>query len=187
MKSFKRLGIDPLAVYGTLCVKCPVADPSLASPDWGVKVAVQIRSKSGRTASMLTEAPTAQTHTQRSSRHPRSCRVQPVPPTPRQVRPSALGGGPEWCPPSGSILVAVLLQASLLEGRVGIDRRWSRLHLLGGFQDNQDLRRGVNRACSCGLRSWKEKRDLGNMGGLGKPHAGCHLSGSFLLRFTPEG
>src|SRR5205823_1219933 len=23
MKSFKRLGIDPLAVYGTLCVKCP--------------------------------------------------------------------------------------------------------------------------------------------------------------------
>jgi uracil-DNA glycosylase family 4 len=30
-KSFKRLGIDPLAVYGTLCVKCPVADPSLAA------------------------------------------------------------------------------------------------------------------------------------------------------------
>ena len=32
MKSLKRLGIDPLAVYGTLCVKCPVADPSLARP-----------------------------------------------------------------------------------------------------------------------------------------------------------
>jgi uracil-DNA glycosylase family 4 len=32
MKSLKRLGIDPLAVYGTLCVKCPVADPSLADP-----------------------------------------------------------------------------------------------------------------------------------------------------------
>jgi uracil-DNA glycosylase len=31
MKSFKRLGIDPLAVYGTLCVKCPVTDPSLAA------------------------------------------------------------------------------------------------------------------------------------------------------------
>jgi uracil-DNA glycosylase family 4 len=31
MKSFKRLGIDPLAVYGTLCVKCPVSDPSLAA------------------------------------------------------------------------------------------------------------------------------------------------------------
>ena len=32
MKSLKRLSIDPLAVYGTLCVKCPVADPSLADP-----------------------------------------------------------------------------------------------------------------------------------------------------------
>jgi uracil-DNA glycosylase len=31
MKSFKRLGIDPLSVYGTLCVKCPVSDPSLAA------------------------------------------------------------------------------------------------------------------------------------------------------------
>ncbi len=30
MKSFKRLGIDPLVVYGTLCVKCPVAEPDLA-------------------------------------------------------------------------------------------------------------------------------------------------------------
>ena len=33
MKSFKRLGIDPLAVYGTLCVKCPVADTALAAPE----------------------------------------------------------------------------------------------------------------------------------------------------------
>jgi uracil-DNA glycosylase family 4 len=32
MKSLKRLGIDPLAVYGTLCVKCPVPDPALADP-----------------------------------------------------------------------------------------------------------------------------------------------------------
>jgi uracil-DNA glycosylase len=32
MKSLKRLGIDPLAVYGTLCVKCPVGDPSMADP-----------------------------------------------------------------------------------------------------------------------------------------------------------
>jgi uracil-DNA glycosylase len=30
MKSLKRLQIDPLAVYGTLCVKCPVADPAMA-------------------------------------------------------------------------------------------------------------------------------------------------------------
>src|SRR5947209_1983616 len=30
MKSLKRLQIDPLAVYGTLCVKCPLSDVSLA-------------------------------------------------------------------------------------------------------------------------------------------------------------
>ena len=33
MKSFKRLDIDPLAIYGTLCVKCPVADTTLAAPE----------------------------------------------------------------------------------------------------------------------------------------------------------
>ncbi len=32
MKSLKRLAIDPLAVYGTLCVKCPVQDPAMADP-----------------------------------------------------------------------------------------------------------------------------------------------------------
>lgn len=32
MKSLRKLQIDPLAVYGTLCVKCPLADPSLADP-----------------------------------------------------------------------------------------------------------------------------------------------------------
>ncbi len=32
MKSLRRLQIDPLAVYGTLCVKCPVNDPSQADP-----------------------------------------------------------------------------------------------------------------------------------------------------------
>ncbi len=33
MKSLRRLDIDPLAVYGTVCVKCPVADTSLAAPE----------------------------------------------------------------------------------------------------------------------------------------------------------
>jgi uracil-DNA glycosylase family 4 len=32
MKSLKHLSIDPLAVYGTLCVKCPVPDPAMADP-----------------------------------------------------------------------------------------------------------------------------------------------------------
>ena len=31
MKSLKRLSIDPLIVYGTLCVKCPLDDPEDAS------------------------------------------------------------------------------------------------------------------------------------------------------------
>ncbi|HWI22191.1 MAG TPA: uracil-DNA glycosylase family protein [Baekduia sp.] len=33
MKSFKRLSIDPLTVYGTLCVKCPLEDPETAAPE----------------------------------------------------------------------------------------------------------------------------------------------------------
>jgi uracil-DNA glycosylase len=33
MKSLKRLEIDPLVVYGTLCVKCPVPDTSMAAPE----------------------------------------------------------------------------------------------------------------------------------------------------------
>jgi uracil-DNA glycosylase family 4 len=32
MKSFKRLGIDPLAVYGTVFVKCPVHDTDDSAP-----------------------------------------------------------------------------------------------------------------------------------------------------------
>jgi uracil-DNA glycosylase family 4 len=42
MKSLRRLDIDPLAVYGTLCVKCPVADPSLADPGCVARVAEEL-------------------------------------------------------------------------------------------------------------------------------------------------
>jgi uracil-DNA glycosylase family 4 len=42
MKAFKRLAIDPLAVYGTLCVKCPVSDSSLADPGCVARVAEEI-------------------------------------------------------------------------------------------------------------------------------------------------
>jgi uracil-DNA glycosylase len=38
MKSLKRLGIDPLAVYGTVCVKCPVADSELSAPECRARV-----------------------------------------------------------------------------------------------------------------------------------------------------
>jgi len=42
MKSLKRLQIDPLAVYGTLCVKCPLSDASLADPACVARVIEEI-------------------------------------------------------------------------------------------------------------------------------------------------
>ena len=42
MKSLKRLQIDPLAVYGTLCAKCPLSDPSLADPACMARVVQEI-------------------------------------------------------------------------------------------------------------------------------------------------
>ena len=38
MKSFKRLAIDPLAVYGTVFVKCPVPDIELSAPECRARV-----------------------------------------------------------------------------------------------------------------------------------------------------
>ena len=42
MKSFKRLGIDPIVVYGTLCVKCPIPEPDLAAPECMRRVVEEI-------------------------------------------------------------------------------------------------------------------------------------------------
>jgi uracil-DNA glycosylase len=42
MKSLKRLQIDPLAVYGTLCVKCPLSDASLADPACMARVVAEL-------------------------------------------------------------------------------------------------------------------------------------------------
>lgn len=42
MKSLKRLQIDPLAVYGTLCVKCPLSDASLADPECIARVVAEL-------------------------------------------------------------------------------------------------------------------------------------------------
>jgi uracil-DNA glycosylase len=42
MKSLKRLQIDPLTVYGTLCVKCPLSDASLADPACIARVVEEI-------------------------------------------------------------------------------------------------------------------------------------------------
>jgi uracil-DNA glycosylase len=42
MKSLKRLTIDPLAVYGTVCVKCPVLDPVMADPACVARLAEEL-------------------------------------------------------------------------------------------------------------------------------------------------
>ena len=42
MKSFKRLSIDPIVVFGTLCVKCPLTDPTQASETCIARVAEEI-------------------------------------------------------------------------------------------------------------------------------------------------
>jgi len=42
MKSLKRLDIDPLAVYGTLSVKCPVPDTALAAPECVARLVEEI-------------------------------------------------------------------------------------------------------------------------------------------------
>jgi uracil-DNA glycosylase len=42
MKSFKRLAIDPIVVFGTLCSKCPLTDPTQASEGCIARVAEEI-------------------------------------------------------------------------------------------------------------------------------------------------
>jgi uracil-DNA glycosylase family 4 len=42
MKSLKRLNIDPLVVYGTLCVKCPVPDTALAAPECMARIVEEL-------------------------------------------------------------------------------------------------------------------------------------------------
>jgi uracil-DNA glycosylase family 4 len=41
-KSLKRLAVDPLVVYGTVCVKCPAADPSLAGEECLARVVEEL-------------------------------------------------------------------------------------------------------------------------------------------------
>lgn len=42
MKSFKRLSIDPIVVFGTLCVKCPLTEPDHASRECVERIAEEI-------------------------------------------------------------------------------------------------------------------------------------------------
>ena len=60
IKSFKRLGIDPLVVYGTLCVKCPVADTDLSAPECRARVAHELAIVQPRIVVVMGEAALAE-------------------------------------------------------------------------------------------------------------------------------
>jgi len=56
MKSFKRLSIDPLTVYGTVCVKCPVEDPAEADPECVARLVDEINIVQPRIVVVMGEA-----------------------------------------------------------------------------------------------------------------------------------
>ncbi len=60
MKSFKRLGIDPLTVYGTVCVKCPVADTELSAPECRARVLDELAVVQPRIVVVMGEAALAE-------------------------------------------------------------------------------------------------------------------------------
>src|SRR4051794_36880549 len=76
MKSFKRLGIDPLAVYGTLCVKCPVADTDLAAPECVGRVIEEIAVVSPRIIVVMGERALS---TLNDFDMPLAARIEPTP------------------------------------------------------------------------------------------------------------
>jgi uracil-DNA glycosylase family 4 len=55
MKSFKRLGIDPLVVYGTVFVKCPVVDTELSAPECRARVLDELEIVSPRIVVVMGE------------------------------------------------------------------------------------------------------------------------------------
>jgi len=69
MKSLRRLQIDPLAVYGTLFVKCPVADTALADPGCLARVAEEIAIVQPKIIVLM-----ARMHSKRSTSSP--CRLR---------------------------------------------------------------------------------------------------------------
>ena len=60
MKSFKRLGIDPLTVYGTLCVKCPVPDTEQSAPECRARVLDELAIVQPRIVVVMGEAALAE-------------------------------------------------------------------------------------------------------------------------------
>jgi uracil-DNA glycosylase len=60
MKSFKRLGIDPLAVYGTVFVKCPVPDTDMSAPECRARVLEELAIVQPRVLVVMGEAALAE-------------------------------------------------------------------------------------------------------------------------------
>jgi uracil-DNA glycosylase len=56
MKSLKRLGIDPLVVYGTVFVKCPVTDTDLSAPECRARVLDELAIVQPRIVVLMGEA-----------------------------------------------------------------------------------------------------------------------------------
>ncbi len=56
LKSFGRLGIDPLVVYGTLAVKCPVPDPVMSARECRARVLTELAIVSPRIVVVMGEA-----------------------------------------------------------------------------------------------------------------------------------
>jgi uracil-DNA glycosylase family 4 len=55
LKSFRRLGIDPLVVYGTLAVKCPVPDPVMSAPECRARILSELAIVSPRIVVVMGE------------------------------------------------------------------------------------------------------------------------------------
>jgi uracil-DNA glycosylase family 4 len=56
LKSLRRLGIDPLVVYGTVAVKCPVADPMLSASECRAHVRMELAIVQPRIVVVMGEA-----------------------------------------------------------------------------------------------------------------------------------
>jgi uracil-DNA glycosylase len=55
LKSFGRLGIDPLVVYGTLAIKCPVADTEMSAAECRARVLTELAIVSPRIVVVMGE------------------------------------------------------------------------------------------------------------------------------------
>src|SRR3954447_2598895 len=85
MKSFKRLGIDPLTVYGTLCVKCPVADTEQSAPECRARVLEELAIVQPRIVVVMGEEAREELN---ALRVPMAAEVQPVLGEIRKLTPS---------------------------------------------------------------------------------------------------